>query len=394
MDYDVVVIGAGPAGACAAQSLCNGGLSVVLIEKATLPRYKTCGGGILRRAMRLLPAETIAAAERTCHAAEIRLQRRDRSLIFPQTRSQPIVYMTMRAELDYCLTQAAEQAGVVVRSGCRVVDVVDDGQRVSIHTTGKTVRGRFVVAADGVNSQVARCLSWADGRRLIPAIECEVTVGQASLDRLGRCVRFDFGVIPSGYAWVFPKQSHLSIGVLSMRRGQQNLWKVFSQYLNLLDIYDINHIDRHGSLIPVSPRPGGLATERVILTGDAAGLADPLTAEGITFAIQSGQLAAECILESARSGAHAGELYQTRIRQAIMPELKASRILAHLIYQYPRVRDLGFRFHGDKFAELVTDIIVGNLSCRACLYKPMNYLKLTGLVKSTLRPDGRSSCDG
>jgi len=391
IDYDVAVVGGGPAGASAALDLGRAGVSVVLIEKYSLPRYKTCGGGVLRRAMRLLPAETVGAVERTCHAVEISLNRP--GLKFSMTRSEPIVYMTMRATLDHCLSTAAEQSGACLLTGCPVVDIATDRHAVTICTATQTVRTRFVVAADGANSHVARCLDWTDGRRLIPAVECEVSVDEGSLARMSRSVRFDFGVVPHGYAWVFPKRPHLSIGALSMNRGRLNLWNELAKYMALLDIRDVHHVERHGALIPVTPRNGPLASERVMLTGDAAGLADPLTAEGITFAIRSGQLAAASILECLANGSNAGEIYRAEIRQSLLPELKASRVLANLVYQYPRLRDFVFRVHGHKFAELMTDIIVGDLTCCACLYKPINYLKLAGLVKTTLNADGRVSAN-
>src|SRR5205823_68793 len=104
--------------------------------------------------------------------------------------------------------------------------------------------------------------------------------------------RFDFGAIRAGYAWVFPKRAHLTVGVLSCARRVPDLKAALARYAASLGLVPAAPPEVHGSLIPVRPRPGGFARGRVLLAGDAAGFVDPVLCEGITHAVASGRAAA------------------------------------------------------------------------------------------------------
>jgi flavin-dependent dehydrogenase len=116
--HDVLVVGSGPAGSAAALKLAGAGARVAVIEKERLPRYKTCGGGIVRRAARLLPIDLSSAVERHCHAAEMRLL--DAGLGYSVRREEPILSTAMRADFDFLLLSAARDAGAEVRFPCEV----------------------------------------------------------------------------------------------------------------------------------------------------------------------------------------------------------------------------------------------------------------------------------
>ena len=292
---DVAIVGAGPAGAAAALALGGRGLHVGLIEKAVPPRHKTCGGGVLSRAAALLPRDLRAAVERECYAAE--LVHHGPSLSFVCRRERPIISMVMRDQFDHLLTSAAEQGGARIFSNTTVLDVLPAEDDVRLVTSAGEFRARFVIAADGANSVVARKTGRPELRDVVPALECEVTLRPEAMEPWMQAARFDFGVVPAGYAWVFPKRDHLSIGVLTTRRGAANLPEYYRRYLELLGIGAPLHEERHGFIIPCRPRDGMFGARRVLFAGDAAGLADPVLAEGITAGILSGQLAARAILD-------------------------------------------------------------------------------------------------
>src|SRR5712692_6608763 len=288
--FDVAVVGAGPAGATAALTLARRGLSVALLERDALPRYKTCGGGLVGRALALLPREVERVLERRCGQADLHLL--DVNQGYRATRdppSVPIVAMTMRERLDHLLASAAAAAGAALRTPCAVTGVTLEPRQVRLDTNTGPVTAAFVIAADGATGEVARLAGWGDGRHLIPALEYEARVDDATLDRFARVPRFDVGTVPYGYAWVFPKTAHLSVGVLTTHRGAINLHGQLEEYLRVIGLAP-QSMERHGFVIPVRPRAGPLARERMLLVGDAAGLADPVTAEGISFATQSGKL--------------------------------------------------------------------------------------------------------
>ncbi len=372
--YDVAIVGGGPAGASAALCLAKQGVRVAVVEKASLPRYKTCGGGVVRRAIRLLPVDVREAVERDCYSVELNL--RDADLHFSTKRKDPIISMTMREKLDFLLVSAAKDAGAEVRSSCEVLNVVTHADGVELVTCKGSLLARFVVAADGATGVVARRAGPSDTRYLIPALECEVFVGDDLLTRFSQTARFDFGVVPRGYAWVFPKKEHLSIGVLTMRRGPINLNEMFDRYLELLGIHTALRLERHGSLVPVSPSKGTLAKGRVLFAGDAAGLADPVTGEGITFAIQSGQIAAKALLDGNFDEEGVRHAYDSEIAWKLLPELRLAKVLATMIYDHPKLRTLLFWQYGQRLSDAVTDVLMGERTYREILRDPLNYLKL------------------
>jgi geranylgeranyl reductase family protein len=372
--YDVAVVGSGPAGSSAAFSLARQGIKVLIIEKAALPRYKTCGGGLVWRAVELLPIDIGKAIERRCYCAQLNLL--DAGLHFSTHRSQPIITMAMRDKLDYLLVCAAQAEGALLLVETELKDLNKQADRVELITNRGKFQAKFLIAADGAVSLTARKAGWRDSRHLIPALECELSVNAEMLNRFGAAARFDFGVAPFGYGWVFPKSSHLSVGVLSMQRQAINLNKILQDYLNVVGIDRFDKIERHGALIPVRPRSGALAHERVMLVGDVAGFADPITAEGISFAIQSGQLAANAIIDGDFQEQRVNRSYHSLLSEKILPELRWGRRLARLIYFYPRLRSKLFHRYGQQFSEAVTDLVMGKRTYRNILSDPKNYLRL------------------
>src|SRR5213596_3949357 len=146
--------------------------------------------------------------------------------------------MTMRERLDHMVASAAAAAGAALRAPCAVTGVTLEPSHVRLDTNTGPVTAAFVIAADGATGEVARLAGWGDGRHLIPALEYEARVDDATLDRFARVPRFDVGTVPYGYAWVFPKAAHLSVGVLSTHRGAgaRDLHDQLARYLALLEI--------------------------------------------------------------------------------------------------------------------------------------------------------------
>ena len=373
-DYDVAVVGAGPGGSAAALALSRGGLRVAILEKAVPPRSKTCGGGLLGRTLKMLPLDLRAVVERECFSAE--LHHHGPALSFTTQRERPVVSMVMRDRFDHLLTAAAQEAGATLLAGAPVVSVAVRAEGVELKTKAGAIRARFVIAADGVGSVVARQCGLPELRRVIPALECEVTVEAAGFEKFRHAARFDFGLTPHGYAWVFPKRGHLSIGVLTTRRGSCNLNDEYARYLAHLGLTRPVKEERHGFMIPTRPRDRLFDAPRVLPIGDAAGLADPLLAEGISGAIRSGQLAARAILENGFDDRATRRAYRAHLGSALLPELGIARVLARVIYDFPRVRTWLLARHGQRLSELLTRVVMGETSYREMSRRPGNYWKL------------------
>jgi geranylgeranyl reductase family protein len=354
--YDVVVVGTGPAGSTAAYHLARAGLRIALVEREALPRHKTCGGGIVPRAVRWLPTDIAPVVERECRTVAVGLFPRGWSIVC--RRAEPIIRTTRRAPLDHLLARAAADAGAELLAPWHVQGVVHQPNQVRLETDRGALDAGVVVAADGATGAVSGAAGWAAGRRAVPALEIEAQVDDATLARFVACARVDFGIPRRGYAWVFPKADHLTIGVLSTTRGKVALGSALETYLEHLGIVPRRAV-RHGYVIPLRPERPPFMRGRVMVVGDAAGLADPITAEGISFAALSGRLAAQAIIAGQLDEARVGAAYEDALRRDILPELRAARILARVIYGPLPLQAAAYRTLGRALANAITDVAFG-----------------------------------
>jgi geranylgeranyl reductase family protein len=358
--YDATIVGSGPAGTTAAIHLASRGLRVCLVEKNSHPRNKVCGGGVAARAVNFLPVPLDAAIEEPCFRFELHFWRTELDFIIQ--RDQPIIYMVMRSNMDALLLAEAKKLGVEVFENTAVIDVAQESGQVTLITNREPILSRFVIAADGVASVVARKGGWSVNHSLIPALECEVSVDLATLERFRGTARFDLDNPSRGYSWVFPKNKHLSVGVLTMAHSAAGLKKSFYAYLERLDIRNVEPLKLHGALIPVKPRPGLLARGRILLVGDAAGLAEPISAEGISNALLSGMLAARAITDGAMNPDRVTAIYQRDLEISILPELGIAKRHAQLLYEHRHMRKILFRLMGELFCEKLIDVTMGERS--------------------------------
>ena len=382
--YDVAVVGAGPAGATAALLLARGGKRVALIERETLPRYKTCGGGVVGRAFQVLPDDVKLPVEHACFAAEAHFLESEMS--FRVERDVPIVSMTMRADLDKAIADAAVASGAELLAPCALIELKQDADGVDLETTRGTIRAAWVVGADGVLSTVARKAGWTHAPRTIPALEIEARVPADVHARFAGVARFDFEAMEAGYGWVFPKRDHLSCGILTMQRGLGGLHEELDRYLARVGVTGVLSLERHGYVIPVKPRRGGFVRGRVLLAGDAAGFADALTGEGISIAMSSARIAAQAILET-RDG-RVGVAYARALRRDLLPELFIARGLAWIAYRRRGLMRAAFRARGAELTERVADVFLGTRTYRSLVTRPGSYLSL---LRGSLVASARAS---
>jgi len=355
--YDVTIVGGGPAGTSAAIHLARNGVKVCLVEKDAHPRYKVCGGGVLARAVNLLPVPIDSVVEQPCHRVEMRFGGKEVS--FSSQRSKPIIYMVMRADMDALLMDEAKKCGVEVFENTQGRDVAQENGRVTLLTDREPISSRFLIGADGVSSVVAQKGGWPVNQEAIPSMECEVAVDTATLERFSGTARFDLDHPRTGYSWVFPKKKHLSVGVLSMAHGGAGLREYFHAYLDRLEIQSAPPLKLRGAMIPVKPRPGAPAKGRILLVGDAAGLAEPICAEGITNALRSGLFAAKAIMEGGMDPDRTASIYLAEMKRTVFRELEIAGQHARVMYGNALLRNMLFRVKGESFCNRLIDVMMG-----------------------------------
>lgn len=357
--FDVAIIGSGPAGASAALELSKNGISTVIIEKEILPRYKTCGGGLVFRGRKSIPFDISSVIEK--EYCEVDMYFAKTNLKFTAKRDRPIISMVMRDAFDNLIVEKAKENGLTLLQNHKISAIsFDDIQ--TIHTSEGDVKAKFIIAGDGALSPIAKMAGWQETRTIIPALEYEIEVPPADFERLSKNVRFDIDVIPYGYGWCFPKKNHLSIGlgVCIKKKQKIDLKKYCAEYIKALGINEIISEEAHGFVIPVSPRTDGFVKKNVFLIGDSAGFADPVVAEGISNAILSGVLAAQAIVESKLDADTAAKLYQEKLEQSILPEIKSGTVLAKFLYENKTLRNLFVKKYGHHLSESMTDVFMGD----------------------------------
>ncbi|MGD8305711.1 MAG: geranylgeranyl reductase family protein [Ignavibacteria bacterium] len=371
--YDVIIIGSGVAGTTAGCFLACADKKVLILEKERLPRYKTCGGGVIARVMELLPYSLDNAVERRINLAEVYDHSVD--VQFKIERNNPIIYMTMRKKLDFLMLDKAVTSNAVYHSNAEVTNLIRFDDYVEVITEGKSYKARYIIGADGATGITTNILGINKMFKKIPAIESEIFVDELTLERFSKTARFDFGIIPRGYSWVFPKDDHLSIGVLSHNNTGSNLNIHLKDYLDRLGIKDIDRNEQHGYIIPVLNKHKKFDFGRILLVGDAAGLADPLTAEGISYAVESGRYAAEAILKCGDNVELVNKNYENYLKR-ITRELNYARLLSNFFYSASSIRNYVMRKFGYRISNLMTDIISGEANYSRVMKNPANYLKL------------------
>lgn len=288
--YDVIIVGAGPAGSAAGLDLASAGMRVLLLDKHDFPRMKPCAGGVTIKAVQRLRYDISPVVRESVSTLRMSLYQRRHADFSADSAA---VLMTHRPELDQLALEQALQAGAEFQR-CRHIQALNQhNAAVTLVTDDAQFSGRWLIAADGANSRIRRLVLGHAGNPGAMAIEGLLPREQC---REYPLTGFDFGVLPGGYGWVFPKGDHVNVGLYAWRQGGTQINRqALAEYARArLGSDALEHVQ--GFPIATAGAHWSPVAGRVLFAGDAAGLAEPLLGEGIYGAILSGQKAAMAIL--------------------------------------------------------------------------------------------------
>lgn len=335
VDAEVIITGAGPAGTLAAYELAVQGVSVLIIEKSSFPRYKVCGAGLTHKILSEIPYDLSPVFE-----TSIRKFRFSSALgnVFERASDVPLIYCTMRGKMDAFLLDKAIQAGAKVIHGEQVVKVEQEAGLVTCITRNRRFTSTLLIGAEGASGIVARSTGLHAHILQGLAWEAELRIDEASLRRISETVFLDWGTFPGGYAWLFPKADHISVGVggpATLSAGMMPYYKRFLEYLST-EMTIIETLSLKSWPIPVRMGKSLFHNGRVVVAGDAVGLTDSMTGEGIYYAVRSGRLAANACASYLRGDSHALAGYSEAVNRELMSELTEAVRIKNLFNMVPR----------------------------------------------------------
>jgi len=330
LTYDCIVAGGGPAGSTVAGALAQAGMKVLLLEKCRYPRFKPCGGGVARKAAAFLDFPWQEVVQDTAYRVDFHFGR-ERHIGVQST--EPVAYLLLREDLDMLLARRAARLGAELRVGCPVTGVEVEAGGVSVQAGGEIFQGAYLACADGVNSFTARRTGLYGDRHSGVTMAAELAATAADLERFRGSMLIDAGACPGGYGWIFPKRRQLSVGVGSFSR-QTDVRGSLTRFLADYGLGDARVLYAAGHVLPADGhRHRPVARDRVLLLGDAAALVDPLSGEGIYYALWSARLAARALLAGGEPS-QVTSLYQQMVDEDIRRELVVAGRLARLFYSF------------------------------------------------------------
>ena len=368
----VAVLGGGPAGSFAAERLARAGLKTLVFDEK-LAWEKPCGGGLTYKAYNTYPFLIENSTPKKVVTHTTLAAPKAGSVKMPLT--QPLLIYS-RFDLNRMLLDRAEQAGAQIEK-TRVLEVNRDGRGWALKTRTGTAKADFCVVATGARNSLRNVgTEWTRSDTMY-ALGYYVPSNQDHID-----IQF----LPNleGYIWVFPRCGHLSVGICGKGESAQSLRARLERYMAEKSI-PTKDAQFYGHVLPslesASFRRNRIAGDGWLAVGDAGGLVDPITGEGLYYAMRSGDLASQIILSSEHAMEHKAHAYRTLVYRDFMADLEFGAMLAkrvflgRFLFSTVPARMVQFIRRSPKFTALMQDLFAGTqpyLGLKGRLFRGLN----------------------
>lgn len=344
-DYDVIIVGGGPAGSTAGYLLKKKGYNVLIIEKEKFPRKKLCGGFITLKSMHLLnvifeekvrPFKSKDILNFCVNHYEINYKA---ERIVSRKNTNLAFCFADRAVFDNFLLDKAKNIGTKVIEGQKV-EAVDLSNCEITLSNGSKLSSKFIIGADGANSVVKQefiskkiIKKKKYAHSMATGLEYYVNRENIEDDWFDHPILF-FGFIKWGYSWMFPNKERIVVGLGGLnRKNKGNFKNCLNALTKALKINPDSIYSLSGHPVPYGNfnfKP--TYKDKIFLTGDAGGFVDPLFGEGIYYALETGLFAALSIDRSVKKNINPGRSYLYLLQQYIYPDLKAAKMLSRISF--------------------------------------------------------------
>lgn len=377
--YDIIIIGGGPAGSLCAYLLAKD-FNAAVIEKSAFPRKKLCGGGVSHKACTLLDGiiDLNKLRGKSLSGSYLCFKNQHLTHAGQDTAS----FSIERSEFDNELLSAAKNAGAEIYMPCKAEKIKENKSEVKVTlSNGKELKAKFLVIAEGINGKLYKSAGYSGTREITMALEADVKPKKYPVN-FHKDTLFDFGAVPKGYAWVFPKKDYLNVGAYyykseSIDRFQIKALENFIKQFSWAEGAEISNI--YGYAIPRVIDYPAYNTNRTLVVGDSAGIVENFFGEGIYYGLKSGKIAAEEITDALVNNSSLNN-YTKRLKSEIILQVKYSRRTAGLFY--PQQRFGYYRMVRNKLMNhYYADLISGNISHRKCFYLTLALLPVSFFSK-------------
>jgi geranylgeranyl reductase family protein len=368
----VAVLGGGPAGSFAAERLAQAGLKTIVFDEK-LAWEKPCGGGLTYKAYHTYPylIENSTPKKIVTHT----------NLAAPKagTVSMPLTHPLVvysRIDLNRMLLERAERAGAQIEK-TRVLEVKRTASGWNLKTRGGTAQADFCIVATGARNSLRNVGTEWTAADTMYALGYYVPSEQDHID-------IQFLPKLEGYIWVFPRCGHLSIGICGKGESAQSLRVRLERYMDEKG-YAWKDAPFYGHVLPslesASFRRNRVAGEGWFAVGDAGGLVDPITGEGLYYAMRSGDLASQVLLSEQHAPEDWASAYRTLIHRDFMADLEFGAMLAkrvflgRFLFSTVPVRMVQFIRRSPRFTALMQDLFAGTqpyTGLKGRLFKNLN----------------------